>query len=182
MSLRPIICAYCGGQALKETGEINRAAKRGLSIYCDRRCSGFGRRNPNPPSEVEKRAAKAEYDRLRRAELGEELLAQKRAAYHNKVAADAETVRAKQRAYREKNMGRHVEYCRRPEYKDWKSQYDRKHRARKFYGPFSEAFLILQDLEAEISARASRYEIYSANGTLNKWIKRRRDYESLVGR
>lgn len=182
MSLQTVICAYCGSQVTKEMRDINRAAKSGLSLYCDRRCSGLGRRDPNPPSEAEKRAAKAEYDRRRRAELGETLLAKKRAAYHAKVAADAEAVRAKQRAYREKSRDRHVKYCQRPEYKDWKRQYDRKHRAGKFYGPFSEAFLILQDLEAEISSRASRYEIYSANGTLNKWIKRRRDYESLVGR
>jgi hypothetical protein len=182
VSLRPIICAYCGAASMKEVGAVNRSIRSGLSLYCDRRCSGLGRRNPNPPSEAERRNAKAEYDRRRRAELGDALLAKKRAAYHAKVAADSEAVRAKQRAYRQQNMARHVEYCRRPEYRKWKAQYDRSYCARKDFGPFADAALLLRDLEREISSRASRYEIYSTNGTLNKWLNRRRDYEKIISR
>ena len=78
-------------------------------------------------------------------------------------------------------MPKHVEYCRRPEYRASKREYDRKHRAQQDFGPFAEAALILGDLDAEIATRASRYEIYSANGTLNKALRRKREYAKAFG-
>lgn len=77
-------------------------------------------------------------------------------------------------------MHLHVEYCRRPEYREWKKGYDREYRCKQEYGPFWEAASILFDIENEINERISRYEIYQQNGTLNKHLNRRRDYERLI--
>lgn len=168
------LCAHCGKHGFKSVGHINRSAKCGAPLFCGRKCFGLQRRLNR--SDAEKRALKAEYDAEYR-EINRAKLKARKAAYYQRTHDPVKEAEA-----RKKRMPQHVEYCRRPEYRKWKQEYDRKHRAGKFYGPFSEAFLLLQDLEAEIASRASRYEIYSANGTRNKWIQRRRDYESLVGR
>ena len=46
-------------------------------------------------------------------------------------------------------MPKHVEYCRRPEYKAWKHEYDIQKAAEEF-GEFGEAWRLLLDLEKEI--------------------------------
>lgn len=81
--------------------------------------------------------------------------------------------REKERKYRKKNMHKHVEYCRSPEYKAYKTEYDRKKRFEE-YGPFAEAAMVLESLEKEISTQASRYEIYIANGRFKRSAQRRR--------
>lgn len=164
---------------MKETGLINRASKIGAPLYCNRECAGAGRRVFRTASE--RQAAKAEYDRQRRVERGEEIRRQKREAYHASLATDAESVRQRQRAYRQANMARHVEYCRRPEYREQKQVYDQRRRDQQCFGDFAEAAAVLRDLETEISRRATRYEIYSENGTLNKALQRKRDYGKAVG-
>lgn len=176
------ICDQCGKIAERERGAINRSIKLGMRLYCGRICSGLGRRDPSPPSEEQRRVAKSEYDRRRREQRGDEIRAKKRDAYHAAVLADPITVREKEKAHRAKRMPKHVEYCRRPEYREWKKQYDRQYRAGKEFGDFGEASIILNDLIAEINSRASRTEIYRQNGTLNKWITRRRDYERQTDR
>lgn len=111
-----------------------------------------------------------------RAREAEKLKA-KKAAYYQRTAD-----REKEREARKRRMPKHVEYCRRPEYREWKQKYDRKYRARKEFGDFGEASIVLNDLIAEINSRATRTEIYRQNGTLNKWIARRRDYERQTDR
>lgn len=179
VALVKVICAHCGNECQKETGHVNRSRKKGSPLFCSRDCSGARRRLNR--SADEKKALKAEYDRRRRAELADELRAKKREAYYERLARDPQGLRAAQKAMRQKRKAAHVEYCRRPEYKVWKREYDRHHRAGKFYGPFAEAFLVLKDLENEIASRATHYEIYSENGTLNKTQRRKRDYEKAVG-
>lgn len=124
---------------------------------------------------------KADYDRRRRAELGETLRAEKRAAYHATLATNPEKIRAAQKAYRQANMARHVEYCRRPEYRATKSVYDQRRRDAQNYGPFAEAAGVLRELETEIAGRATRTEIYRENGILNKSLRRKREYEKAIG-
>ena len=119
---------------------------------------------------------KAAYDARRRAELCDRLKAEK-AAYHKRTYDPAKA--AEQRKAR---MPRHVEYCRRPEYRNWKVEYDRKYRAQKDFGDFAEVALVLRDIEAEVGARVTRTEVYRQNGTLNKWIQRRREYERQTDR
>jgi hypothetical protein len=96
-------------------------------------------------------------------------------------------IKAKQRAYhkrtydpakaaveRKRRMPWHVEYCRRPEYKAWKSKYDRRHRATKVYGPFAEAAMLTNDLDREIKQRMTTHDIKWENKTANKAQFRRR--------
>lgn len=171
MSLILVNCA-CGHPAMLEAGAVNRARRKGAPIYCTRECSGVFRRKNKTADQ--RKAEKAEYDRQRRAELADEIRAAKR-EYHKRAydpVAAAEARKAK--------MPRHVEYCRRPEYREWKREYDRQYRAKQEFGPFWEASLLLLDLQAEVLTRATRYEIDLQSGTLNKKQVRRRDYERQI--
>ncbi len=174
MATVAIICAYCGKGAMKEAGGVNRSLRKGASLYCDRTCAGKNRRVFRTVGQ--KRAEKAAYDAEYREKNRARLKAEKAAWYRR--TADRE----REREYRRANKGRHAEYCRRPEYRKWKAEYDRKYLAQKQYGPFAEVAFILRDLEDEINSRATRTEIYAANGTLNKWIQRRRNYERQTDR
>ena len=59
---------------------------------------------------------------------------------------DPEKARIERRA----NMAQHIEYCRRPEYKEYKQKYDRKYRAKTDYGEFWESFLLVMDIDKEV--------------------------------
>jgi hypothetical protein len=87
----------------------------------------------------------------------------------------------KARIERKKTMDGHVEYCRHPEYKAYKREYDRRYRAREDYREFWESFLLIQDLDREVHSRMTDYEIRQINETNCKIQKRRRDYERLIG-
>lgn len=164
-------CPQCGGLFDAKTAHVNRAEKIGAPLYCGRVCSGLARRLKNPPTDDERKSAKAAYDAERRnGKKRDALLAEKREYYY----ANRERIKAQLAEYRAAHMDRHVEYCRQPEYRAKKSVYDRKRRAKIQFGEFSEAALILADIEREVAERASRYEIYSQNGTLNKAQQRRR--------
>jgi hypothetical protein len=177
-SVWPVTCAHCSKVTYKPVGHVNRSEARGLSLYCDRKCSGLGRRTGK--TSEQRKADKAEYDRQLRAVRGEELAAKRRAARLKLLAENPALVRQREKVNRDANRDRHAEYCRTPEYRKWKAEYDRKHLARKQYGPFAEAALTLRALEEEISGRASRTEIYAANGTLNKTQRRKREYEQAT--
>lgn len=164
-----IRCPVCSATVSKATGVVNRSRRLGSPVYCGRVCSGLARRDVR--DKADKVAAKAAYDAAYR-EKNREMLKAKKAAHY------AATVdREKERAVRKARMPQHIEYCRRPQYRKWKAQYDRKYRATKEFGEFGEAAIVLFDLQAEILSRATRYEIYLANGTLNKKLNRRRDYD-----
>jgi hypothetical protein len=119
----------------------------------------------------QRKAEKAEYDRKRRTELADFLREQKKAIYQR----NREHYLRQHAEYRARpeNVARHNAYCRRPEYVAVKSEYDRRRRA-GVYQEFADAFLLLQDLEREIDARADRYEVYMQNGTINKAQTRKR--------
>ncbi len=98
------------------------------------------------------------------------------------MAINPELVRQREKRNRDMNKDRHAEYIRSPRYRKWKARYDRQYRAHKEFGPFAEAAILLNDLQAEILSRASRYEIDLASNTLNKKLQRRRDYERQTDR
>lgn len=166
-------CAHCGNIAQQATGAVNRARSNGLNLYCGRACSGLGRRKGK--TETQKKAEKAAYDVVYREQNLPKIKAEKRKrhllTYDPTQAAIA----------RQANMARHVEYCRRPEYREKQKPYWRKRHAIKFYGPFAEAFLMLRDVEREVTSRASDYEIRMMNETLNKTQKRKRQYAQATG-
>jgi hypothetical protein len=55
-------------------------------------------------------------------------------------------------------MPYHVEYCRQPEYRRNKKEYDEKYHAKKKYGEYWEAAILLNKLENEIDNRTARKE------------------------
>lgn len=167
-----ITCAHCGKVADKAAGAVNRARKVGLAIYCDRICAGLGRRK-QPKSVEQRKAEKRAYDAVRRDALADEIKAAK-AAYHKRTYDPAKAA-----IHRQKRMPYHVEYCRRPEYREWKREYDRQYRASKEYGEFAECFLLVMDIRAECLSQMTDYEIRLEKGTINKRLQRRRDYDRL---
>lgn len=159
-------CALCGGFVGQSVGAINRAEKAGRPIYCGRKCAGLARRKLILPDE--KRESKRLYDAARREQLSEQIRAYKRE--HHKRTYDP----AKAAIERKAKMPRHVEYCRRPEYRAYKRSYDTKRRAVIQFGEFAEAALLLRSVESEIDSRATRQERMQINGTYNKAQMRKR--------
>lgn len=162
------VCQQCGISFGLKVGRLNRALKIGAPLYCGKECAGKARRLKNPPTDAERRAAKAAYDKqylLRDVET----LKRKKAEYFQR------TYDPKKAAIKRKERASfHAEYCRTPEYRKWKHEYDLKHRAKKDFGEFAEVALLLRDIDIEIESKATRYEIYQANGTNNKAQVRRR--------
>ena len=39
-----VACAYCGAETAKLARDINRAKKRGMKLFCDKKCFGLSRR------------------------------------------------------------------------------------------------------------------------------------------
>lgn len=165
-------CSRCGNETNRPTGHVNRARARGDNLYCSRACSGFARRTGKTVEE--RKAEKSAYDREYRKRDPEELKARK-AAYH-KATYDP----AKAAVERKAKSAQHAEYCRRPEYRQWKKAYDRQYRANKEYGEFADCFLLVMDIREECLSRMTDYEIRLEKGTLNKSTKRRRDYERSI--
>lgn len=164
-----ITCHYCGKTAKKPAYAVNRASRINANVYCDKACASIGRRKNK--TMVQKKTEKRIYDKAYR-QKNKELLAQKKANYHkrtyNPVAAAI---------HRKKNMQRHVLYCRRPEYRKKKAEYDRPYRARKIYGEFWESFCLIEDIRREVSSRMTDIEVRKVNGKLNAKQQRRRQYD-----
>ena len=159
------LCAYCFEPHGRSVGHVNRSLKLGMLIFCDRECAGLSRRQwvSKEQRKEEKRLYDIEYRRKNRAKLKA-----KKAAYYQRTR-DPE----KERQIRKARMPKHVEYCRRPEYRVKKQAYDQRRRD-SAYGPFAEAARLAIDLNREIKGRMSRHEIYTQNQTLNKRQERRR--------
>ena len=165
------VCCHCGADFEREAGAINRARRSNLNLYCGKTCAGIGRRSNKP--RAQKISEKAEYDRKYRRKNSAKRKAQK-AEYHRNTY-DPE----KARVERKKRSAAHSEYCRRPEYRRWKAEYDRSYLARKHYGEFAGCALLVRDIRNECLERMSDYEIRIASGTFNKSQKRKRDYDRL---
>ena len=158
-------CAHCGKTADKAAGHVNRARERGLNLYCNRRCSGLGRRQGK--TTAQKREEKRLYDIEYRARNRARILDRKK-EYHKRTYDPVKAA-----VVRKKRMPIHVEYCRQPEYRAKKQVYDRKRRAAD-YGEFAEAFQLTIDLNREIKGRMTNEEIKWENRTANKAQFRRR--------
>ena len=164
-------CAHCSSPVKQKPGAINRAQRCGLPIYCDRICSGLGRRKHK--SLVDRKAEKCIYDAQYRAAHLEEITAKK--AWRHKSTYDPVAAAV----VRKRRMPLHIEYCRQPQYRAYKKGYDSNRRAAE-YGPYAEAFQILLAIESEVKSRASNYEINLTNETLNKSLKRKRAYVQIT--
>lgn len=158
-------CERCGAAAEKESSHVNRSRRLGRGLYCDRACAGLARRKGK--TKAQRIAEKKAYDHDYRLRDTETLKARKR-AYHLRTYDPV-----KEAAKRKEKMPRHVEYCRQPEYRAWKREYDKQYRASKF-GSFAECYSLLLQLNTEIASRMSRYDIYMANGRFEKYYEKRR--------
>lgn len=175
MAASLIFCPICNFGVFLANSAIGRARRSNAPLYCGRDCAGIARRREALP-DAERRAAKAEYDRDYRTRNRATRKAQK--AEYFRLTYDP----AMAREERKKTMPRHIEYCRQPKYKAYKVQYDRTYRAKQDFGDYWECAILISDLDAEIGARITRNEIYAQNGTLNKSLRRKRDYAKTVGR
>lgn len=160
-------CCYCGSDFEIANAALNRARNKGLNVYCDRKCAGLGRRRGK--TKEQKVKDKADYDKQFRVKNKSRLKKSKheyfKRTYNKEQAA----------LVRKANMHRHVEYCRRPEYVKWKKEYDKRYRTRKEYGEFSEAALVLFNLEIELE----NLVIPTNNHIINNAQKRKRTWQQL---
>lgn len=166
-----LTCPQCSVEFERKAGHVNRSIKIGAPLYCGMACAGLARRSKVEKTQDQKRAEKAEYDRKRLAEKGDELRAKKMAAYY----ANHEHSLALAKEQRKRRMPYHVEYCRKPEYRAKKHEYDIA-RACEEYGEWAETWRLLLELEKEIRSQATAYERRVANGYyLRSAQKRRRE-------
>lgn len=160
-------CALCKRSFERAAGHVSRSLKIGAPLYCTRECAGLARRMKNPRTKAQLRAEKKAYDAVYRERNLATIKAKKAARYQ----ANRDPV--KEAAVRKKRMHLHVEYCRRPEYKAWKSKYDLRYRAKE-YGPFADAYLLLLDLDRELRRQATSYERRVAKGYYTRSSQKRR--------
>lgn len=158
-------CPRCGIDFLTKAGRFNKAEKISAPLYCGKECASASRRVER--TEEEKKALKAAYDREYRKRDPEAMKAYK--ALYYQETRDPE----RERAIRRAKMPQHVEYCRRPEYKAWKHEYDIQKNAQE-YGEFADAWRLLLDLEKEIRSQATAYERRVANGYYTRNAQKRR--------
>lgn len=153
-------CEHCGSEIERDVGHVNRSRALGMRLFCDRKCAGLARRT-DTRTKAEKIADKAAYDRAYRAKNLAEI--KRKRHEHFKRTYDP----AKAAAERKKTMPRHVEYCRRPEYRKWKQGYDRQYRSKKLYGDFAEAAMLATDLNRAIKERSVPREVveFAENAT-----------------
>lgn len=135
-----------------------------MKLFCSRACFGVSRRKNK--SAEQRRAEKASYDKALRCSMGDFLRAKKRDKYHRTKD------REKERITRQKRMPKHVEYCRRPEYRALKHEYDIK-RAGMAYGEYAECWRLLIELTQLIRETMPRYEIYRLNGYYQRQRERK---------
>jgi hypothetical protein len=119
----------------------------------------------------QKKAEKRIYDKEYRKK-NKELLAQKKSDYHKRTYDPVVAA-----IHRKQNMHLHVLYCRRPEYRKKKAEYDRTHRASKVYGEFWESFCLIEDIRREVYSRMTDIEVRKAKCKLNAKQQRRRQYD-----
>jgi len=164
-----ITCGHCGTTFKKEVGHINRAKKLGLGLYCNRKCAGIARRVNR--TQEEKKEIKRLYD-IRYRENNEEYRKSRMQAYNSSPSG-----RAMQKRNRDKFKESHAAYVKTPEYRKWKHEYDQKYHAKKNFGDFWEAFLILKEIDKEIEPEILQVRI--EKGYYNKSQKRKRLWNSM---
>jgi hypothetical protein len=159
-----IRCARCKKPAELSASHVNRSRANGMKLYCSRRCAGMAHRKGK--TKAQRVAEKKAYDENYR-KTSTTLKARRHAHHLKNYDPVKEAVR------RKKTMPQHVEYCRQPWYKKWKSEYDARYRAKEF-GAFADAYRLTLELNREIKRRITNGEIKWQNQTSNKAQFRRR--------
>lgn len=162
-------CDYCGKDVEKKICHVNRARKLGKKLFCNRTCFGLNKRHNR--TDAESKEIKRLYDLEYRDKNESRLKIVRKEWFAKDYAKNPEKYRLRRIAKYKK----HLEYLSAPEYKEWKKNYDKVFRAKKQYGEFWEAELILRDIENEIDNREVKLQL----GLINKTQKRKRKYERL---
>ena len=178
MALVYFNCEHCGCEARKEAGHINRSKRSKSPVYCTKKCAGLARRIDK--TEAQKKEEKRLYD-IEYKNKNHERDKPKRAAYYQRIKDPKKEsmVRAKQKKERPWVEEKRREYMESKEYRERKKKYDRLYRAKKDYGIMWEAQVALLGLLDEVGLQITDYETRVQNGTLNKRLERKRDYERL---
>lgn len=163
-------CDYCGKEIEKTTGHYNRAKKLGAGVFCNKQCSSANRKIAR--TDEEKKEIKKAYDAKYK---NRDYVKQKKREY---FARDYAANPEKYKKERQRRYKAHLKYLQRPEYKQYKKQYDRKYRAEQIFGEFGEAAVMLYDLENEIDVRVAKFE----QNNYNKSQKRKRLWKNLQRR
>ena len=131
-------CAYCGKEFYRNPAHIGRVSRS----YCNQKCFGLAhRKNKSKKQLVEEKRLYDKKYRLKNLET----IKQKKAAYNQTDAG-----RATQKRNRDKMKGYHLEYCRQPDYVNWKKDYDEIYRAKKNYGEFWECMILVNKIKKKV--------------------------------
>lgn len=160
-------CAYCGTVSLTRLGHYNRSIKDGRKFYCNRTCTGLGRRLNETVYQC--KAKKAAYDR-HYATIDVEKKQKKRHEYFKRTYDPVKAA-----LIRKGRMHLHVKYCQQPEYREWKQKYDKVYHAKKKWGEYFEAAILLDELEGHIDRYAASIE----GNTFNKSQQRKIKWKNL---
>lgn len=164
-------CDYCGNEIDKMPGHVNRARKMGMKLFCGRVCFGLDRRSGK--SIEQKKEEKRRYDIERVKDPVIWMYRRFQALAYNSSPAG----RKMQKRNREKFKQHHLEYCRTPEYRAYKRDYDQVYVAKTKYGEYWESYLTVKEIQK--ITQPEKYQIRIENGTLNKSQKRKRAWNSL---
>lgn len=173
-----LTCCYCSKTFTVKNNNIGQRKKSirlGLPVYCNQKCAGLGRRNNETPEQ--KKEVKQWYDLFIRVSRTEDEYwlnyLQTAFSFHFDYAANPD----KYKKIRQAKQATHNEYCRQPEYKEWKKGYDEQYRAKKDYGDYWEAAIVLKHLDKEIDYRESKRQ----NKIYNKSTsKRKRTWQNQL--
>lgn len=173
-------CATCGARLEKCASHVNRSRREhgpDAKFFCNRVCFGASRRDPNPPTRAEKRAAKAAYDSNYRKVNARKLKTNKATWY--RTTFDPQKGKL-QREKRKLRLGpdHHTRYCRAyfaadPRRKRAKVRYDERRRDAD-YGDYAECHRLLVKLESAIRKAQPWYERAKARGYYERTSNQRK--------
>lgn len=161
-------CSVCNSNYQKSTGHYNRAMKLGAKLFCSQKCFGINRRIDRTLEE--KKLIKKEYDKQY---IKRDYVKVKR---HEYFVRDYAAKPEKYRAERQKRMKSHIEYCRKPEYRKKKQEYDKVYHAKYAHGEFWECFLLIKEIQKQYADK----EVRQINNLHNKSQKRKRQWQQLT--
>lgn len=167
MGMTTIICPHCGNSAEKQNNYLNRAKKVGMKVFCSIECSYKGRRIGR--SLEEKKVLKSEYDREFRKKNAERIKEKKHEYFVRTYNPEKASIE------RKKRMHKHIEYCRQPEYKEKKKEYDQVRRAKLRYGEFWESIILVLKIKTMYDTKSARQD----NGVNNKTQKRKQLWNQI---
>ena len=160
-------CAHCGSSILKENGAYNKAIKAGLRLFCDKICSGMGRRKIQ--SDRQKKNRVRDYGMVYRKN-NKKRIKEKKASYF-KETYDPEKASKERKTpeYREK----HNAYLQQPKWVKYKKDYDKEYLAKKLGGKYWESLILCRKIEDEFRKQVpDKYERMKLKGVIARQMSK----------